>query len=252
MLLMLQYQEAQALQRKILPEIGVPDSVLLILVYDLLPVVWLVVLRGFDNKLYLILHPDEQIIPVRLPFDELYRMAHQLHQIVVIRKLPLAVGDIPNKGSVLFYVPCDINAALHIPIVVPVSDVLLEEAFSHCRSQVVRKQEQQEIEQPVVLIGIGFQIHDIWKIQYSVKQILKEIVLIFATKTRLNNQALIPATEKTHYISSAVGVVNALKNHLILCDILRIDDKLRKNKYAFPLQLLQSFVSNPTSEIPDL
>ena len=179
-------------------------------------------------------------------------MAHQLHQIVVIGKLPLAVGDIPNKGSILFYVPCDIDAALHIPIVVPVSDVLLEEAFSHCRSQVVRKQEQQEIEQPVVLIGIGFQIHDIWKIQYSVKQVLKEIVLIFTAETGLNNQALVPATEKTHYISGAIGVVNALKNHLVFCDVLRIDDKFRKHKYTFPLQLLQRFVSNSGCEVFDL
>ena len=83
-LLMLENQKAQALQCKVFPEISMLNSTLLVLVDDLLPVTCLIVLRRFNNMLHLILHPDEQVVPIWLLFDKFYRMAHQLHQIVVI------------------------------------------------------------------------------------------------------------------------------------------------------------------------
>ena len=72
------------LQCKVFPEISMSNGILLVLVDDLLPVACLIVLRRFNNMLHLILHPDEQIVPVWLLSDKFYRMADQLHQIVVI------------------------------------------------------------------------------------------------------------------------------------------------------------------------
>ena len=84
---------------------------------------------------------------------------------IIIRKLSLAVCNITNKRGVLFYMPCDINGAFYISIIVPVADILFEQTLPHRRFKVMRKQEQQKIEQPIVLIGIGVQIYDVWKVQ---------------------------------------------------------------------------------------
>ena len=50
--------------------------------------------------------------------------------------------------------PCYVDGSFHVSIVVSVADILLEEAFTHCCFQVIRKQKQQKIEQPVILICI--------------------------------------------------------------------------------------------------
>ena len=92
-------------------------------------------------------------------------MPHQLHQTVIIRKLSLAVCNISYKWDVLLYMSCDINRALYISIIVPVADLLFEQALPHRCFEVIRKQKQQKIEQPIVLIGIGVQIYDVWKVQ---------------------------------------------------------------------------------------
>ena len=62
------------------------------------------------------------------------------------------------------------------------------------------KKKQQEIEQPVILIGIRLQIYNVWKVQHLIKDILEEIILISA-KTGLNNQTLISTTKESHHIA---------------------------------------------------
>ena len=84
---------------------------------------------------------------------------------IIIRKLSLAVCNITNKRGVLFYMPCDINGAFYISIIVPVADILFEQALPHRCFEVIRKQKQQKMEPPIVLIGICIQIYDIGKVQ---------------------------------------------------------------------------------------
>ena len=158
-------QKTQPLQSEILSEIGMADGILFILFNDFLPVIRFISRSRIYNEFYLVFHFDKKFFPVRLSFDILYGMPHQLHQAVIIRKLSLAVCNISYKRDVLLYMSCDINRALYISIIVPVADILFEQTLPHRRFKVMRKQEQQKIEQPIVLIGVCIQIHDVWKVQ---------------------------------------------------------------------------------------
>ena len=71
----------------------------------------------------------------------------------------------------------------------------------------MRKQEQQEIKQSVILVGIGFQINKIRKIQYPVKEILEEEIIRFAAEPRLNNKPFVSATDKPHDIAGTIRVI---------------------------------------------
>ena len=107
----------------------------------------------------------------------------------------------------------------------------------------MRKQEQQEIKQSVILVGIGFQINKIRKIQYPVKEILEEEIIRLAAEPRLNNKSLVSATDKPHDIAGTIRVIYALEYHLITCNILGIINIFREHKHALAFKLIQRFVS---------
>ena len=49
-----------------------------------------------------------------------------------------------------------------------------------------------------------------------------------------------------------IGVVDALKNHLILRDILRVNNEFREHKHTFPLQLFQCLIGDLSSKNIDI
>ena len=69
---------------------------------------------------------------VWLSLNELDRMAHQLHQAIVVGEFSLPVCDIPGKGRVQLDMPCDVDGSLHVSVVIPVADISLEEPFVLC------------------------------------------------------------------------------------------------------------------------
>jgi len=77
---------------------------------------------------------------------------------------------------------CDIDSTFHISVIIPVADVLLKQAFPHCCFQIIRKQEQQEVKQPIILISIGIQIYDVWKVHHFIKEILEKEIILLAAK----------------------------------------------------------------------
>lgn len=101
------------------------DGILFILFNDFLPVIRLISRSRIYNEFYLVFHFDKKFIAVRLSFDKLYGMPHQLHQTVIVGKLSLAVCNISYKWGVLLYMSCDINRALYISIIVPVANILV-------------------------------------------------------------------------------------------------------------------------------
>lgn len=72
-LLMSQDQKTQSFQRKVFTEIGVADCVLLILLNNPLPVVWLISLGCVYDQFYFILDLDENFATIRFPLDGFYR-----------------------------------------------------------------------------------------------------------------------------------------------------------------------------------
>jgi len=143
----------------------VADGILFILFNDFLPVIRLISRSRIYNEFYLVFHFDKKFIAIRLSFDKLYGMPYQFHQAVIVGKFSLAVCNISYKWGVLLYMSCDINRAFYISIIVPVADILFEQALPHRCFEVIRKQKQQKTEQPIVLIGICIQIYDVWKVQ---------------------------------------------------------------------------------------
>ena len=154
MFLVAENQEAEPLQCQVFPEIRMTNSILFVLVNNLLTVIHFISGSSIYNKFHFIFDLNKEMIAIRFSLDKLYRMAHQLHEAVVVGELTLAISHIPGKRRVLFDVPCDVNRSLNIAVIVSVTDVLLKESFPHCSFKVIRKQEQQEIKQPVVLIRI--------------------------------------------------------------------------------------------------
>ena len=63
------------------------------------------------------------------------------------------------------------------------------------------------------MIDIGLKIHDIRKIQNSVQEILEKVIFTIPAEAGFDNQAFISAA---HHITGAIGVIDALENHLIL------------------------------------
>ena len=222
-----------------------PDGVLLIRLHDPLAVVQFVSRRRLDDQLHLVLYPDQQMPTVRLSLYELDRVAHQLHQTIVVREFSLAVGHVPSKGSVLLDMPCDVDAALHVPVVIAVTDIPLEESFPHGGLQVVWEQEEQEIEQTVILVCVGFQIHDVGEIQHLIEQVPEEIILLFGAEPRFDNQPLITAAEKTHHIPRAVRIIHTLQDHLIPRQIFRFNNEFGEHEDTLAFQLLKRLVRNP-------
>ena len=141
------------------------DGVLFVLRDDFLPVIGRIFGSGFYYQLYLVLNFDKQGISVRLSFDKLYGMPYQFHQAVIVGKFSLAVCNMSYKWGVLLYMSCDINRVFYISIILPVAVILFEQGLPHRCFEVIRKQKQQKIEQPIVLIGICIQIYDVWKVQ---------------------------------------------------------------------------------------
>ena len=133
MLLMAKDQKAQFLQGSVFSKVCMADGTLFILLNDSLPVAGFVSRRSINNELRFILHLAENTVPVGLSFDKLHGMAHQLHQAVIVGKLSLGIRNIPDKRRVLFYVSCNIDRALHIPVIVSMPNVFLEQSFPHCR-----------------------------------------------------------------------------------------------------------------------
>lgn len=66
------------------------------------------------------------------------------------------------------------------------------------------------------MIDIGLKIHDIRKIQNSVQEILEKVIFTIPAEAGFDNQAFISAAEEAHHITGAIGVIDALENHLIL------------------------------------
>ena len=79
---------------------------------------------------YFVFHFGENSASVRLLFDKLNSVTHQLHQAVIVRELTLAVGNVTYKRRVFLYVPGDIDGAFHVSIVVLPMNILLEQTFS--------------------------------------------------------------------------------------------------------------------------
>ena len=129
--------------------------------------------------------------------------------------------------------PCDIDRSLDIAIIVLTLDVFLEGTFPHSGFQIIREQEQQKVEQPIVLIGVCLQVYDVWKIQNTVKQVLKKVVLAFTAEPGFDDEPFIATPKKAHDISRTEGVIYSLQDHLFLCKILGISYNLRKHKDAF-------------------
>ena len=89
------------------------------------------------------------------------------------------------------------------------------------------------------MIDIGLKIHDIRKIQNSVQEILEKVIFTIPAEAGFDNQAFISAAEEAHHITGAIGVIDALENHLILRNnILWIPYDFWKHEHAFMLKLL--------------
>ena len=149
----------------VLSVIRMADGILFVLFNDFLPVIRLISRSRIYNEFYLVFHFGKKFISVRLSFDKLYGMPHQLHQTIIVGKLSLAVCNISYKWGILLDMSCDINRAFYISSIVPTADIFFEQPLPHSCLEVIRKQKQQKIEQPIVLIGIGVQIYDVWKVQ---------------------------------------------------------------------------------------
>ena len=93
------------------------------------------------------------------------------------------------------------------------------------------------------MTSICLKIYYVWEVQNTIKKMLKEKVSI-APKPRLYNKALISAAKETHHITRMKSIIHTLDYHLISCDISRIFDNLREDKYALTLKLLQCFIRN--------
>ena len=94
------------------------------------------------------------------------------------------------------------------------------------------------------MVCVGLQVYDVRKIQNSIQKILKKEIFAIPTETGFDNQSFISAAEKPHYIACAIGIIDALENHLILCNILCIPHDFREHEYTFTLKLLQCFIRN--------
>ena len=142
------------------------DRILSVFVNNLLPVENLVFRCCAYNQLHLIFYFDKQLVPVWLSFYKLYGMAHQLCQAIIIREFSLVIRYITCKRRVLFNMPCDINCPFHIAVIIFMIDIFFKKTFSHGGLQVIWKQKQQEVKQPVVLIYVGHQINNVREIQH--------------------------------------------------------------------------------------
>ena len=121
------------------------NSVLFIRINYFLTIIRLIALRCLNYKFDLILYSDKQIVTVRLSLYKLYRMANQLHKMIVIRKFSLAVCHVSDKRGILLYMSGDVYCALYISIIIVVTDIFFEQTFPHRRFQIIREQEQKEV-----------------------------------------------------------------------------------------------------------
>ena len=108
------------------------------------------------------------------------------------------------------------------------------------------------MKQPIVLISVGLQIYDVWEIQNFVQKILEKVILTLSAKTGRDYKPLITVAKKAHYITGAIGVVDALEDHLILCNIRRVLYGLGKYEHAFTLKLFQCFIGDLVRQIFDM
>ena len=92
------------------------------------------------------------------------------------------------------------------------------------------------------MVGISLHVYDVREIQNSLQKILKEEIFIIPAEARFDDQTFISTAEKTHHIAGAIGIIEALEDHLILRKIFCIPYNLREYKHAFPLKLLQCFI----------
>lgn len=201
--------------------------------------------RRADDKVYFVLYLAQQIVPVRLPFDEFYGVTDELHQTVVIRKLPLAVGHVSGEGGIHFNMPGYIHRPFYVAVVVPVPYVPLKEALPHGGFQIIRKQEQQKVEKPQIPVGVRLQVQNVRKIQHFIEKILKKVILPLSAEPGLDDKPLIPAAEKAHDVPWTEGVVYALKDHLVFREVPCILNDLREDEDSLPLELLKGFVGDP-------
>ena len=165
------------LESAVFTKISMADSILLVFLHNSLTVVWFIVSGCIYDESNLVLNLEQKIITIGFLLDILNRMANQFHQVIVIGELSLAVCDIASKRCVFCDMPCNVDGAFYVAVVVEIPNILFEEALSHCRFQTVWEQEQQQVEKPVVLIGIGLQINYIGNVQDPVKKVLEKEVL---------------------------------------------------------------------------
>ena len=78
------------------------------------------------------------------------------------------------------------------------------------------------------------------------------MILAFSAKAGLDDKPFVTAAEKTHYIAGAIGVVDTLKDHLLLCNILCIFYELGEDEYALMLKLLQCFIGDLVCQISNM
>ena len=84
MFLVLEDQQAQSLESKVLAEVRMPDSILFVCFYYLLPIILLISRSRLNNEFHFVLNPDEKVVSVWLSLDEFYRVPHELHEIVIV------------------------------------------------------------------------------------------------------------------------------------------------------------------------
>ena len=99
-------------------------------------------------------------------------MPYQLHEVIVIGVFPLIICDLSYKRRVLVDVTWNIYNALDIAVVIFSADICLKQTFSDRLLQIIRKQEQQHMEKPIILIGTCTEINDIREIKHLLQHIL--------------------------------------------------------------------------------
>ena len=90
------------------------------------------------------------------------------------------------------------------------------------------------------MIGISLHIYDVWEIQNSVQKILEKEIFAIPAEAGFNNQSFISAADNPHYIACAIGIIDALEKHLLLCNILCIPHDFREHEYTFTLNIYSS------------
>lgn len=78
---------------------------------------------------------------------------------------------------------------------------------------------------------------------------MEQVILALSAKTGRDRKPLITVAEKAHHIAGAIGVIDALEDHLILRNILCVLYGFGEYEHTFTLKLFQCFICNFASQL---